>query len=71
MESYTFHHKSYHIPTPKSHPSCSGRNREDVYAYDWLDCKLKADDDACGRVTMCNEPGLTAAECRYNASVTG
>ena len=20
MESYTFHHKSYHIPTPKSHP---------------------------------------------------
>ena len=21
MECYTFHHKSYHIPTPKSHPS--------------------------------------------------
>ena len=47
---------------------CSGPNREDVYAHDWLNCKLKADGAACGRVTGCDEPGNTATQCDHQAA---
>lgn len=43
-----------------------GPNNEDIYAYDWLDCKLKNDAAACERVTSCNEPGISAAKCNYS-----
>ena len=46
---------------------CSGPNNEDVYAHDWLNCKLKADEAACGRVTGCGEPGNTATQCDHQA----
>ena len=50
--------------------SCSGPNNEDVYAYDWLDCKLKADAGACARVTRCREPRNVAAQCNHTAAAS-
>ena len=44
---------------------CSGPNNEDVYAHDWLDCKIKADVAACSRVVACREPGNTATQCEH------
>jgi dienelactone hydrolase len=44
---------------------CNGPNHEDPYVYDWLSCKLKADDKACARVTSCSQPHLTASICHH------
>jgi hypothetical protein len=46
---------------------CTGPNNEDVYVYDWLNCKLKGDTAACTRVTSCKEPGNTAVKCMHQA----
>ena len=47
---------------------CSGPNDEDVYAVDWLDCKIKGLPGACARVTGCKEPGNTAVQCDHVAA---
>ena len=47
---------------------CSGPNNEDVYAVDWLDCKIKGLAEACARVTGCKEPGNTAVQCDHAAA---
>merc|ERR1712139_322161 len=46
-----------------------GPNNEDVYAYDWLNCKLKGDQSACTRVTTCTQPGLSAVKCHHSPSL--
>ena len=49
-----------------------GKRRENVFVYDWLDCKLKADDAACRRVTACAEPGVPTGGhgCHYTRAAS-